>query len=272
MAIKDILTVVDVGGKRPAAHFAAALADRADAHLTGLSITYEPLIPSYGIAVPSDLRTTVREAATRQVEAANAAFKQIAESAGVRYEAVMLDLPSDGYFGDLLQRSRLTDLVVIGQENPDAPEPLRNAMIESLLFEGGAPTLLVPHIGVREFRLDDVVIAWDGSHTAARAVRAGLSMLAFTKAVTILVVDRRNSEGAEELAVFLDRHGLKVELSVVPSGDIPAADVVLNHVADRGHDWIVMGAYWHTRMRERFLGGATREILGSMTVPVLMTH
>jgi nucleotide-binding universal stress UspA family protein len=273
MAIKDILTIVDLAGRRPAASVAAELARRLDAHLTGLTTAHSPLIPASGIATASEaLSARVREAWLDQARAADAAFQEIARLAGIRYESVVVDAPSDGYFAEFVRRSRLADLVVIGQEDPDVPEPLRGAMIEALLFEAGAPVLLVPYIGVGDIALRRALVAWDGSATAARAVRAGLSLLGLSDSVTVLRIGNHRPEESSDIAVYLDRHGLKVEVEQVPANEIPVADVLLNTVADRGFDWVVMGAYGHSRVREYLFGGATRDILGEMTVPVLMAH
>ncbi len=272
MAIKDILTIVDLLGEREAATVAAELARGLDAHLAGLSVAFDPLITPADIGVPSEsLRVSAREAALGLATAANNAFEEIATRAGIRFENMIVEVPADGSFAATLGRSRLTDLVVIGQESPDRPEPMRGAMIESLLFDGGAPTLLVPYIGVQKLKLERALIAWDGSATAARAVRAGLPLLEKTGNVTVLMVGR-HADDALELAAYLDRHGLNVEIKDVPAGSVPVADVLLNAAMDDNYDWVVMGAYGHSRVREYFFGGATRDILREMTVPVLMTH
>jgi nucleotide-binding universal stress UspA family protein len=272
MAIKDILTIVDFGGKRPAAALAAELARRLDAHLTGLSLAHNPIVPASGIVAEADTLLAMREVWLRQAEEADAAFQEIGRLAGVRYEGRIVEALGDGYFSEPVRRSRLTDLVVIGQENPDAPEPMRSSLIEALLFEGGAPTLIVPYIGDDDFAMRRALVAWDGSATAARAVRASLPLLATSDSVTVLAIGNKRPEEETEIAVYLDRHGLKVEVKRIPSGSIPVADTVLNVVSDESYDCVVMGAYGHSRVREYFFGGATRDILVEMTVPVLMTH
>lgn len=272
MAIKDIVTIVDIIGERAAASLAAELAHRLDAHLAGLSVAFDPLITPAGIGPMSEsLMISAREAAISTAKVADAAFQDIARRAGARFENLIAEIPPDGNFADILRRSRLSDLVVIGQENPDHPEPMRGAMIEALLFDGGAPTLLIPYIGAKALSLDRALIAWDGGATAARAVRAALPLLAMNSSVTVLMVGRRAEEGSG-LAAYLDRHGLRVEVKQVPSSEVPVADVVLNAAMDDSFDWVVMGAYGHSRFREYLFGGATRDILREMTVPVLMTH
>lgn len=273
MPIRDILTISDLYGARPSLAVAAELARRFDAHLTGISVALDPLIPAYGVAPASaELIADARRVALGKAREADAAFREAARLAGLRASSEVVEIPTDGYFVELVRRSLLTDLVVIGQENDASPEPMRSAMIEGLLFEGGAPVLVVPYIGVRELRLARACIAWDGSTTAARAVRAGLPLLAASDRVSVLMIGGRQPEEASELAVYLDRHGLRVEIKQIPGTEVPVADALLNTVTDEGYDWVLMGAYGHSRVREYLFGGTTRDILRQMTVPVLMTH
>ena len=271
MAIKDILTVVDLGGKRPAASVAAEAARRLDAHLTGFTFIFDPAVPVSGFPMGSEeLTARLRKAWVEEARSADAAFQEIARLAGVRSDSVVEDA-MDARLGELLRRSRLSDLVAIGQEDPDRPEPMRGAMIETLLFEAGAPTLVVPFIA-EDVSLDRALVAWDGSATAARALRAALPLLAESTAVTVLAVGDGRPEELSDIAVHLSRHGLKVDVKHTPKSGIAVADTLLNTVSDEGFGYVVMGAYGHSRMREQLFGGATRDILKEMTVPVLMTH
>jgi nucleotide-binding universal stress UspA family protein len=165
--------------------------------------------------------------------------------------------------------------VVIGQDDPDRPEPMRPALIEALLFESGVPVLLVPYIGVLAVRLEKVLVAWDGSATAARAVHAAMPLLPLAKEIHILLVDSGRKLAAEsgtDLGGYLARHGLAVGVERIQRVEIGVADALISHVADNGFDTVVMGAYGHSRLRELVFGGATRDVLAEMTVPVLMAH
>ena len=270
---KDILTIVDLAGRRPAARFAAELAAEAGAHVAGL-------VPAPAVAVAAvvggaaamDLMAELVSEAEDSGGAALAAFEEIARQAGVptevgRYRFV------DGDGVDLVARARLADLAVVGQEDPDAPEPARQAAIEALLFDAGVPVLAVPYISEGRFAARRVAVAWDGSRPAARAVRAALPLLAVAEAVTVVVVDEgQHDELGPDLALYLARHGLGVTVRRTPSvdGDIGAA--LLNEAADAGTEMMVMGAYGHSRIREFVLGGATRTLMEQMTLPTLMAH
>jgi nucleotide-binding universal stress UspA family protein len=120
------------------------------------------------------------------------------------------------------------------------------------------------------------MVCWDGSRNAARAVGDAMPLLARAKAVEVVIVASEAGKSDElpgaDIAHHLARHGLKVELQRIVSPGLDVANTILSHAADAGTDFIVMGGYGHSRMRELVLGGATRGILTSMTVPTLMSH
>jgi nucleotide-binding universal stress UspA family protein len=123
-----------------------------------------------------------------------------------------------------------------------------------------------------------VVVAWDASREAARAVSDALPILEKASSVTVVTVNPRERDyghgdvpGAD-IAVYLARHGVKVDVQRIDARDIDVGNMLLSHVANDSADLLVMGAYGHSRLREVVLGGATRTILGEMTVPVLMSH
>ncbi|MHC5654672.1 universal stress protein [Stappia sp.] len=275
MAIKDILTLVDLAGKQHAARAALDLATRCDAHATGLTIAFEPVVPGFVAApMPPDYIELARNQALKAAQEAGKTFNDMARKAGVTAEVRTAEMITGGSSETVLAHCRLTDLVVIGQENPDEPEPMRELMIESVLFEGGVPVLVVPYIG-GTLPLKNVMVAWDGSPTASRAVHAALPMLQMADKVTVVMVDtgkRTHGEPGSDIATYLARHGLDVTIDVVPRPSGGVADAILNYVSDQNVDLVVMGGYGHSRMREFLFGGATREILASMTVPVLMAH
>ena len=275
MAIKDIVTVLDLNRKGPAAQIAIEVSRFVGAHVTGLAPVVEPVVPGYVTApIPGDfLEASIRQARERAESAANA-FEEMIRLGGVEGETALVTI-GDGAWGGLLSRTRLTDLVVVGQEDTDNPEPLREALIEAALFDSGAPLLLVPYVAKPGFEDRTVMVAWDGSKTASRAVHAALPMMELAKKVTVVVVDngkKIDGEAGADIALYLARHGLKVEIDRVPQASSGVGDTLLNYVADNAVDLVVMGGYGHSRMREFILGGATRSVLAAMTVPVIMAH
>ena len=178
--------------------------------------------------------------------------------------------------GDLFGRiARRFDLSIVAQAEPDNAAPER-LIAEAALFESGRPVLIVPYIQKAGLKLDRVMVCWDGSRNAARAIADALPFLARAKAVEVVTVTGEPAKSSDipaaDIAHHLARHGLKVEVERIVAEDIDVASVILSHAADTGTDLIVMGGYGHSRVREFVLGGATRGILTAMTVPVLMSH
>ena len=295
MAIKDMLVLLDNGwstAEKPAASrgtgnadvdlvgpgptLAIDLARRLEAHVTGVALAVDPIVPGFVVApLPVEVIEQARAQAVQVAGTATERFLALAGRAGVSAETRVAEILMGGAPEGFVVNCRATDLVVIGQDDPDRPEPMREAMIETALFEGTAPLLIVPYISRGTIAFDRVMIGWDGSRTAARAVQAALPLLALAQKISVVMVDRAGSNPGQpgaELATWLARHGLDVELTQVEAPDISVADALLDHAADKSFDLLVMGGYGHSRVREFLLGGATRGILATMTIPVLMAH
>jgi nucleotide-binding universal stress UspA family protein len=147
--------------------------------------------------------------------------------------------------------------------------------IEAALFSSGRPVLVVPYIQSSGLRLDHVMVCWDGSRNAARAVADAMPFLRRAGSIEVVTVedrDRRNQLIGAKIAEHLAHHGLKVELNPIVAVESDVPDTILSHAADTSADLIVMGGYGHSRLREFVLGGATSGILSAMTVPTLMAH
>ena len=136
--------------------------------------------------------------------------------------------------------------------------------------------LVVPYIQRAGFKLDHVMVCWDASRNAARAVADALPLLERAKAIDVLTVSKERGKSDElpaaDIGHHLARHGLNVDVHRIVAPDIDVASSILSYAADASADLIVMGGYGHSRLREFVLGGATRGILSSMTVPTLMSH
>jgi nucleotide-binding universal stress UspA family protein len=181
-----------------------------------------------------------------------------------------------GKTGEIFGRlARRFDVAVVAQAEPDKL-PARRLIIEAALFDSGRPVLLVPYIQREGLRLERVMVCWDGSRSAARSVGDAMPFLARAKAVEIVLVasepGKSNEIAGADIAHHLARHGLKVELKHIVVQDLDVGNTILSHAADTEADFIVMGGYGHSRLREFVLGGATRAILGAMTVPTFMSH
>lgn len=275
-AIRDVLVIVDLDGERRAAVVAADLVRQCGGHLTGLAVAFDPTMPVYTIAapIPTDFIAAAHEQGIADAKAAIAAFEAIGERAGVPVESRLAESMSGDGFVAVVRNAITCDLAVVGQDNADNPEPAREAVIEALLFQAGVPTLLVPYAGVSAFKPERVVVAWDGSANAGRAVRAAMPMLTMASEILVTMVDEGQAmpgvPGAE-VGAYLARHDLDVDVRVIENaGD--AGKTLLDFSAKESADWMVMGAYGHSRLRQFLLGGATRTVLADATLPVLLVH
>ena len=191
------------------------------------------------------------------------------------YESRLLD---DQATDGLVLQSRYADLVVLGQANPDDPlPPMEEETPEFVAMNSARPVLVVPYAGHFEAPFKRVLVAWDGSMEATRAVTAAIPLMQQAGKVTLAVFnagrqpDAHGGEPGADMALYLARHGIRVEVSSQAT-DIDVGSALLSYAADIDADLLVMGCYGHSRFREIMLGGATRTILHSMTLPVLMAH
>jgi nucleotide-binding universal stress UspA family protein len=275
--IKDIVLALDVGSPRDAARdYAISVAATFDAHLAAISFDYAPILPPMDTvsALPSDILDAEREANRKAASDAIARFEEAVRLAAVSAESRMVEASVSGATKVLGTIARTFDLSVVGQAEPKSMRD--DLMIEGALFDSGRPVLVVPYIQRAGLKLDRVMVCWDGGRNAARAINDAMPFLSRAKAVDVVTItagkDRSGEIKGVDIAQHLARHGLRVELRRINVDDVDVANVILSDAADRDADFIVMGGYGHSRLREFVLGGATRGILSSMTVPTLMSH
>jgi nucleotide-binding universal stress UspA family protein len=274
--IKDLIVNLGLGDRDPAGDFAISVADAYGAHVLGLSFAYEPVIPGAVMGgIPPEFIESQRTEAVGKAKAAVARFEERARRAGVSYEHRILSATLSGAAEQLGRLARRFDLVVVGQ--PEREETVPEEIVdEAALFESGRPVIFVPFIQKGGLKLDRVMVCWDGGRAATRAVADSLPLLRKAKQVEVVIIASGRGKSDEvpgaDLGQHLARHGLKVDVKRITSPDIDVASTILSYAADSSADMIVMGGYGHSRLREFVLGGATRGILESMTVPVLMSH
>jgi nucleotide-binding universal stress UspA family protein len=277
MNYKTILVHLDAG-KRVGERLAIAkrFAEALDAHLTGLFALSAPRIPSYALAeagpVVIEAEARYRTEASRDVEQAfRAATAGLARSA--EFRSTMRDA-----LAAMQLSARYADLVVIGQPEPEAGAGLADDFAEELVLSAGRPVLFVPYAGTFPEVGRRVLIAWNAGREAARAVTDALPVLARASTVQVVAFDPRKGDAdhgdipGADIALTLARHGVKVSVAQQQSDDVDVGNQILSRAADMQADLIVMGAYGHSRLRELVLGGVTRTLLDTMTVPVLMSH
>jgi nucleotide-binding universal stress UspA family protein len=175
----------------------------------------------------------------------------------------------------LLLQSRYADLVVVGQDGVDAPAV--RGLPQYLALHGPRPVLTVPATYAGEPLADSIVVGWDGSVPALRAIEGALPLLARARSVRLALVNPERETGlhAEEpgadMALYLARHGVPVDV-LVERTERPAGEALLRIAHDNDAGLLVTGAFGHSRYREIVLGGVTRILLERARLPVLFAH
>ncbi|MBB5205048.1 nucleotide-binding universal stress UspA family protein [Inhella inkyongensis] len=283
MSIRKVVVHFADGGaaSRHALTVAAALARRHAALLSVHAVAPAPSEGAYLNPETAALAAQVQEELLRALkDQASAAVQELAP--GLELELVVRAQNPAQHFA---QAGRVADLLVLGQVEPGVGLGLEAQ--GHILVQSACPVLVVPHIGAPPTLGESPVLAWSGSRESARALQASLPWLPWVKKLELLTLSNELPSGWNDALALLRRHGAPVEpchlkpstppslgerLARAWSPDASTAETLLSHVADSGADLIVCGAYGHPRAWELVLGGVTRELLHSMTVPVLFSH
>ncbi|MGB7541072.1 MAG: universal stress protein [Burkholderiales bacterium] len=274
MSYKTLLVHLDSGARCPVrVELAISLARRFDAYLVGVNALTAVRIPGYVSAEAGDTFRQAQERTVREQAAeSEAAFRRAVGQAGLP-QTEWRNAAADALDAVTLH-ARYADLVVIGQ--PDDASGVDRGFAGRLVLGAGRPILVVPFAG--EFRTlgKRVLVAWNAGPEATRAVTDAIPLLRQAEAVQVLAFNPSpGPHGAmpgTDIGLYLARHGVRIEVNEDYNPDIDVGNEILSRAADLGSDLIVMGAYGHSRLQQLIMGGATRTILESMTVPVLMSH
>ncbi len=277
MSYKTILVHLDAA-KSLATRLDLALqvARKFDAHLVGLyALTVVPT-PSYAIAEAGELAAANRKASAELEQRARATWDAAVRRAG--WQKTEWRSSADDALATVTLHARYADLIVVGQKEPGDASGVSGEFAHRLPLAAGRPVLFVPYASEKRPVGERVIVAWDAGRESARAVVDALPFLAAAREVKIATFnagragDRHGEAPGADVGLFLARHDVKVSVARFQSENRDIGNQLLSRAADLGSDLIVMGAYGHSRLAELVLGGATRTILESMTVPVLMSH
>ncbi len=290
MSYKSILVHID-DSKRNAARldFAIDMAIAHKAHLTGVYVLRPPTAVLYAEGgMPVEFYEKEAAATQDLADKAKAAFEKRLGKESLSFEWRQ----GQGDHAEVITtNARYADITIMGQTDlEDTSSSTPPDLAELIALSSGRPILTVPFAGTFKFGQPHIMVAWNGSREATRAVHDTLPLLQSAKKVTVLVVSqKKEAEGHGEqpgadIALYLARHGVKAEAHFVVAPhdssaghrfSLPKIDVggeVLSRAADFGADMIVMGAYGHSRLRELVLGGVTHHVFRHMTVPVVVSH
>ncbi len=278
MDFKTILTVTGIGEDDRDIEIAAALCEEIDAHLSVLvlALAAPPPIGEYA-AIVSDAWMEEREADKAQLD------KRVRSLASF-LEGRVKSTDFSGEYSELAwadeavgRRARYADITVAGPGLLSL-HTLKDKVIEGVLFSSGKPLLLVPEGSRPTLKPKRVMVAWDSRIEASRALREARQLLVAADDVRLVLVDplagefHQGVEPGADAAVYLARHGVRVTVDRLPSEGRPVSEILRRHAVDSAADLLVMGAYGHSRLRERILGGVTRSMLEEPPLPILMAR
>ncbi|PAY10619.1 universal stress protein UspA [Bradyrhizobium sp. UFLA03-84] len=278
MAIKDVLVALtSYPDPTPVAVIdrAVSLASVLGAHIAAISCEAHVQIPGSFLGGAGNVGAIVADEAHKSRKNAQdllAVFEATAQKSGVLYEIILERCLTFEVPNMLVEYARLRDLTIV-----PVPESYDQWYAEAIIFGAGRPTLVIPEApSSRTVGLNRVLVAWDFSRAAARAVSDAIPILEKAHEVCILTVENEKAiptrRSAAELAKNLSRHGIDVSVAEVDAAGQAIGDVLAAQIESRRADLLVMGAYGHSRFREFILGGATRSILTKPPIPVLLSH
>jgi nucleotide-binding universal stress UspA family protein len=283
MSFKDVLVALTTYPEptpESAVDDAVDLAAALGAKISAIACEVKVNVPGsvlgdYLLDIPAMVATEVKKESATNAQQLLATFQDAAEKRGIFQERISEHCLTSEVPEVLIEYSRLRDLTIV-------PVPEGNYFdqryAESIIFGSGRPTVVLPHTRKRtgSFALDTVIVAWDFSRPATRAMADAMPILEKAKRVCVLTVTKEKAidtrRSGAELAKHLARHSVDVVLDEVDAKGRSIGDVFEAHVTYRNADLLVMGAYGHSRIREFILGGATMRMLARPPVPVFLSH
>ncbi len=254
---------------------AASVASRFEAHLDGIACVYQALNPMIASEAAAVVMAAQYETSVEQAAIVLDQFEIAARKLGIPHDAKSTFNVSYAATRTVTEMSRLYDLNIIAQ--PDRSNPSQTDFLsEAVLFGSGRPVLMVPYITRAPIGTDRVLICWDGGVPAARAVHDAMPFLRKATTIDIVAVNEAEDDAGEVSSAALIAHLARRDLSATPhrltADTSNIHNAILSLAADNDTDLIVMGGYGHSRLREFILGGTTRGMFESLTVPALISH
>lgn len=274
MTYKTILTYYDGYTDSPRRFSKAVeVAKYFDAHLQVLALGYEVNIPPYAFGAPGVAVAEIADRSRAESENLAAVVDEAIARAGVLGEAIAKTCTYGELDKAIGNHARYSDLVVIGEPYAETEYTMQEDALEGALFDGDAAVLVCP-LDVAFSAFETVLVAWDGSREALRAIRRAMPILKQASAVEVTMLDPPSIDSApgSEMATLLSRHEVDVEIYTQSTLNLGTAEALKRRVAENGANLVVMGAYGHSPFREYVLGGVTREVLHDVPVPIFMTH
>ncbi len=254
---------------------ATSVATLFEAHLDGIACVYQALNPMIASEAAAVVMAAEYQTGVEQASVVLDQFEIATRKLGIPHDAKSTFDVSYAATRMVTQMSRLYDLNIVAQ--PDRSNPSQTDFLsEAVLFGSGRPMLMIPYITHAPIKAERVLICWDGGVPATRAVHDAIPFLRKAKTIDIVAVNEKEEAAGDASSAALITHLSRRDLAATPyritadAGNIHNA--ILSLAADNNSDLIVMGGYGHSRLREFILGGTTRGMFESLTVPALISH
>ncbi len=277
MSIKTVLSILDVNQFKDDLKGAVDFCQTHGAHLTVLVVSMCATPPLTGYDALSTIRLGEQQREIDRLAEKAADITTLLSGSASSYDVQEIYTEFAWADDDIAERALYADLVLIGPEAA-RNEELRRRVIDGALFQSPTPVLVTPSDKMVRLPPKTILLAWDSGEEAARAARQSIDFLQAAGTVHVTLVDplaARSVNGEEpgaDIAAFLTRHGVKVDVDCVASGGRLVDETLRQHAADIAADMIVMGAYSHPRLQERLFGGVTRSMLKDSDIPLFLAH
>lgn len=280
MTIKNVLVHIDNADPCDARIEAAVAVARAhQAHLIGLYLkAYAYICENLMVEMGPAIYEKSAEEYEVRASQAEERFRKVVDGSDISHEWRCVECSEVGYVRSFVSYARCCDIAVVGQRHRHGIDFGERETPDWLILSSGRPVLLIPHEGRFSSIGQHILVAWNASEQASRAVHDALPFLKAAKSVTVVSVGSpKRAEGdailpRDALCGYLSRHGLTPVFEEFGDGGVDAGETLLSMAKERKADLVVMGAYGHTRLRELVLGGATRDMINHATMPLLLSH
>jgi nucleotide-binding universal stress UspA family protein len=280
MTFKNILLHMDATDRcQERLSVAGQLALAHGAALTGLYVTPEPFYPMYAEAAyfPEELLVNFEKEEQENCEMAEKKFREYTEAQGIQNEWHFEQGPLSTVVS---KHARYADLAVLGKGDVDDPKHLPDPFLaEDVVMQSGRPVLIIPNTGHFDEIGKRILVCWNGSREAVRAINDAMPFLQTADKVTVMVANPEKPSSGDhgdipsaDIAHYLARHGIKVEAASTKTDQSDIGEIILSQASKADADMIVAGAYGHSRTREWILGGVTKTLIHEATVPTFISH
>lgn len=276
MAYKTILVCLNEVSRLPQLlSVARALGTKFNAHISGIYVVPGVTIyPSAAYGAGPDVFDGTRVYFENKLTQVKESFETAMALDRLACDFHMVDSAQSNIAYDVIENCRHVDLILVSNTNRQNGDEIETDFVERLILAAGRPVLILPFTGDVKLATDQILIGWNNSRESSRAVFDALPFLQKSNKVRLVAVDvaPRGAVPASDLAEALDRHGVTCELTDVASSGMTVGDTLQRAANDFGAGLLVLGGYGHSRFTELIFGGATREVLRKMEMPVLMSH